>query len=306
MLINGKWVKKNIIRSDSKGAYDRVPRSFLDIIDINHPKFQPESGRYHLYVSYACPWATRVLMVRAMKKLQPHIGVDVVHPHMLDHGWHFSQDFPHTTGDSLYHHTYLYQHYQMADPTITTTATVPVLWDKHHKTIVNNESSQIIRILYQAFNQIVDNKTDFYPPDQQDCINRWNKRIYHAVNNGVYRCGFAQSQQAYDEAAGQLFDCLDSIDKHLEHHDYLCGNSLTEADIRLIPTLLRFDTVYAIHFKCSLKRIVDYPHINAYLIRCRKLWPEIDETCFMDHIIEHYYYSHDMLNPMRIVPKLSV
>ncbi|MGA0242254.1 MAG: glutathione S-transferase family protein [Candidatus Marinamargulisbacteria bacterium] len=300
-LIDGKWVESSIVSRNTDGGYERVQRGFLDTISPSHPRFKPESGRYHLYVSYACPWAHRTLIYRQLKSLESHISVSVVHPDMLEHGWTFDTDFSGCTGDSLYNHTNLYQLYQTADPTASTTVTVPVLWDKKEQTIVNNESSQIIRIFNTAFNDITGNTDDFYPEHWRDRIDAFNTMIYEPVNNGVYKCGFAQTQRAYDEAVSTLFNTLDALDDCLASQPYLVGEFLTEADLRLIPTLLRFDPVYVTHFKCTLKRIMDYPNLSRYLDRMKR-HPAIYDTTHWDHIKRHYFYSHDFINPYRIIP----
>jgi len=301
-LIKGKWVKKSIITSNAKGSYDRIPRSFLNTIDSTHPQFKPESGRYHLYVGYACPWATRTLIYRQLKQLEQHIGVSVVHPDMLDDGWVFDPSFSGATKDQLYNFKYLRQLYLKADATITTSVTVPVLWDKKHQTIVNNESSQIIRIFNSAFNGLTGNTADYYPKPLQSDIDAINEVVYHKVNNGVYKCGFAVTQQAYDRAIDTLFSALDMLDGKLAKTDYLVGNQLTEADLRLLPTLLRFDAVYVTHFKCNVKRIIDYPNLSRYLRKHYQI-DAIKQTCRFDHIKRHYYYSHQQINPYRIIPK---
>jgi glutathionyl-hydroquinone reductase len=300
-LIDGKWIQKNIVTSDTKGGYQRVKRSFLDTISDENRRFKPEKNRYHLYVSYACPWAHRTLIYRQLKSLDDHISVSVVHPDMLDHGWTFDTDFQGTTGDTLYSRQYLYEIYQKADARINTTVTVPILWDKKEETIVNNESSQIIRIFNSAFNDLTGNTEDFYPKGLQKDIDRFNEMIYEPVNNGVYKCGFARTQEAYDEAVNNLFKTLDGLDAHLENRLYLTGDQLTEVDLRLVPTLLRFDAVYVTHFKCSWKRIIDYPNLSIYLNRLKTI-PAIQETTQLDHIKRHYFYSHEFINPYRIIP----
>jgi glutathionyl-hydroquinone reductase len=301
-IIDGKWVKKSIVTSDESGQYDRIPRSFLDTISPDHPKYQPESGRYHLYVSYACPWAHRTLLFRAFKDLQDHISVAVVSPDMLDMGWTFSTQFSGTTGDTLYGKEYLFEIYQKAQSDVTTSCTVPILWDKKTESIVNNESSQIIRIFNQAFDDITGNQLNFYPDHLADEIDQINEEIYHKVNNGVYRAGFAKNQEAYDKAVTELFATLDKLDTHLQKHPYLVGGVLTEADLRLLPTLLRFDAVYFGHFKCNLRQIKEYQGLSQYVSSLFE-HPQVQETTFMDHIQRHYYYSHEFLNPQRIVPK---
>ena len=301
MLINGKWTPSSIIRSDTKGRYDRLPRTFRHAI-TNDGVFTPLANRYHLYVSYACPWATRTLIYLSLKGLEGIINVSVVHPDMLENGWTFLTTFKDTSGDTLYHYNYLYQLYQKADNNITTSVTVPVLWDTHTQTIVNNESSDIIRIFNTAFNDITGNIYDYYPISLRDEINHWNTLIYDAVNNGVYQCGFATSQDAYDEAVDKLFNQLDTLDKHLSTQDFLVGNTLTEADIRLLPTLLRFDLVYYVHFKTNVRRIADYSHLSRYMHNLLSM-DAVMKHYKPDHIKRHYYYSHAMINPYRIVPK---
>lgn len=301
-LIDGNWVVKSIITSDKIGAYDRLPRTFLDNISYDHPVFQPESGRYHLYVSYACPWATRTLIYRQLKGLEPHIGVSVVHPDMLEDGWKFDASFPAATKDHLYGKTFLREIYQLADPGITTSVTVPILWDKKNETIVNNESSQIIRIFNSAFNDLTGNKDDYYPKAKRAEIDQLNTLIYESVNNGVYKCGFALTQEAYDFAVSELFERLNELDQILSKSKFLVGDRVTEADLRLVPTLLRFDAVYVTHFKCNIKRIIDYKNLHRYMqdLLCMAA---IKDTCYMDHIKRHYYYSHEQINPYRIIPK---
>ena len=301
-LIDGNWVVKSIITSDKIGAYDRLPRTFLDNISYDHPVFQPESGRYHLYVSYACPWATRTLIYRQLKGLEPHIGVSVVHPDMLEDGWKFDASFPAATKDHLYGKTFLREIYLLADPGITTSVTVPILWDKKNETIVNNESSQIIRIFNSAFNDLTGNKGDYYPKAKRAEIDQLNTLIYESVNNGVYKCGFALTQEAYDLAVSELFERLNELDQILSKSKFLVGDRVTEADLRLVPTLLRFDAVYVTHFKCNIKRIIDYKNLHRYMqdLLCM---PAIKDTCYMDHIKRHYYYSHEQINPYRIIPK---
>ena len=301
-LIDGEWIVKSIITTDDSGAYDRLPRTFLDTIEDAHPIFQPELGRYHLYVSYACPWATRTLIYRQLKDLTDHISVSVVHPDMLEDGWIFDSSFPGATEDHLFRKKFLREIYQKADPSITTSVTVPILWDKKTETIVNNESSQIIRILNTAFNDLTGNHIDFYPQEKRTEIDRLNDMIYNNVNNGVYKSGFALTQSAYDEAVTKLFETLDYLDEQLTHSKFLVGNGITEADLRLIPTLLRFDAVYVTHFKCNIRRIVDYKNLHRYMQDMLEV-PAIKDTCNIDHIKRHYYYSHEQINPYRIIPK---
>tara|TARA_R110002110_G_scaffold119309_1_gene293713 strand:- start:17693 stop:18622 length:930 start_codon:yes stop_codon:yes gene_type:complete len=300
-LVDGKWTKMSIIRSDKGGAYDRIPRSFRNQIASEQPVFKPESNRYHLYVSYACPWAHRTLIMRKLKSLQEHISVSVVHPYMLEKGWAFGKDFIGTTGDDLFDFDHLSQVYTLSDPKISTSVTVPVLWDKQSKQIVNNESSDIIRIFNVAFNNITSNTENYYPQALQEEIDVWNDYIYENLNNGVYRCGFAKSQAAYEQACSNLFKVLEKLDGHLSNNEYLVGSELTEADIRLIPTLLRFDLVYYHHFKCSKKPLVDFKYLYQYAKRLYAM-PAINGTTNFEHIKHHYYYSHEEINPTRIVP----
>jgi putative glutathione S-transferase len=301
-LVDGKWVEKSVITSDATGAYDRVPRNFLNQIQKASSQFPPEAGRYHLYVSYACPWATRTLIFRELKDLQDIISVSVVHPDMLEDGWSFSTDFKGATGDHLHNFNFLREVYQKADEKVSTTVTVPVLWDKKLNTIVNNESSEIIRMMNSEFNHLTGNEADYYPKELQSEIDEWNEKIYECVNNGVYKTGFAKTQEAYDRSVTALFKRLDEIDKHLEGKEYLVGEQLTEADIRLVVTLLRFDIVYVTHFKCNIKRIIDYKNLNRYTKRLYEI-PAIKNTCHFDHIKRHYYYSHPDINPFQIIPK---
>ncbi|MAF91893.1 MAG: glutathione-dependent reductase [Bdellovibrionaceae bacterium] len=301
-LIDGKWVKTSIITSDDSGAYDRIPRSFLD--KIGSEKYPAESGRYHLYVSYACPWAHRTLIMRELKGLSEHISLSVVHPDMLEYGWKFDSSFAGATEDHLFNKSHLHEIYTLAQSDVSTSVTVPVLFDKSTNSIVNNESSEIIRIFNTAFNSFTNNKDDYYPEHLQSEINQWNDEIYDKVNNGVYKAGFSKSQKAYDKAVTELFQCLDKLDKHLDTNQYLVGEKLTEADIRLLTSLIRFDDVYAVHFKCSYRKIKDYKNLSAYLQRLFEL-PAVKKTTFMDHIKRHYYYSHEELNPCRIIAKTS-
>jgi len=263
--------------------------------------FVAEPGRYHLYVSYACPWAHRTLIYRKLKGLEDIIDVSVVHPLMPEVSWVFG-DYPGATEDKANGTQALYEVYQMADPLFDGVVTVPLLWDKKTQTIVNNESSEIIRMFNSSFDQWGHRHIDFYPQHLRADIDEVNDIIYENINNGVYRTGFATQQKAYEQAFDQLFETMDLLEHRLSTRRYLMGNEITEADWRLFPTLVRFDPVYVGHFKCNKKRLVDYPNLWAYT---RDLYqvPGIAETVNMDHIKYHYYGSHDMINPTGIVPK---
>ena len=301
-LVNGKWIVRSIITSDKSGAYDRLPRTFLNVISQEHKIYKPESNRYHLYVSYACPWATRTLIYRQLKDLDKHISVSVVHPDMLEDGWKFDDSYIGATKDHLYGKKFLREIYQKAEPRVTTSVTVPVLWDKKTETIVNNESSQIIRIFNNNFNNLTGNYCNYLPKEKQNKIEKMNELIYENINNGVYKSGFAFTQEAYEDAVIKLFETLDKLDKVLSKSRYLVGNFITETDLRLIPTLLRFDCVYVTHFKCNIKRIVDYKNLHRYMKDLLKI-PAIKDSFKIDHIKRHYFYSHKIINPHRIIPK---
>jgi len=300
-LIDGVWVNGSVSTNDQKGNFKRASSVFRNKISSNHPTYLPETDRYHLYVSYACPWAHRTLIFRKLKSLEDHISVDYVHPDMLEMGWSFEKNFPGTSGDSLHNKKYVHEIYQLSDKDISTKATVPILWDKKTRTIVNNESSEIIRIMNDAFNDITKNKDDYYPEKFRDQIDSINDTIYENINNGVYRSGFSKTQLSYEEAVEKLFSSLDMINDILEGRNYLVGDILTEADIRLVPTLIRFDCVYYFHFKCNLKKISEYENISRYL---RNLFEEdaIKSTTNFEHIKRHYFYSHENINPFRIIP----
>ena len=300
-LIDGVWVKGSVSTNDQKGSFKRASSVFRNKISSNHSTYLPETNRYHLYVSYACPWAHRTLIFRKLKNLESHISVDYVHPDMLEMGWSFEKNFPGTSGDSLHNKRYVHEIYQLSDKDISTKATVPILWDKKTRTIVNNESSEIIRIMNDAFNDITKNKDDYYPEKFRDQIDFINDTIYENINNGVYRSGFSKTQNSYEEAVKNLFTSLDMVNDILEGRNYLVGDILTEADIRLVPTLIRFDCVYYFHFKCNLKKISEYKNISRYL---RNLLEEdaIKSTTNFEHIKRHYFYSHENINPFRIIP----
>ncbi len=300
-LIDGKWVPSSVITSASDGSYDRVPRSFLDTISAQNKTFKPEKNRYHLYVSYACPWAHRTLIFRKLKNLEDIISCSVVSPEMLDDGWVFDSAYPGATKDHILGKNFLREVYQSVDPSISTTVTVPILFDKKLNRIVNNESSQIIRIFNNCFNDITGCKEDFYPKEHRVEIDKINTLVYENINNGVYKTGFSKNQNVYEDSCRKLFDALDRVDEILDGNDYLVGDVLTEADLRLIPTLIRFDPVYFIHFKCSIKRICDYKNLSKYLEKMLKI-DAIQSTININHIKRHYYFSHRDLNPFGLVP----
>lgn len=307
-LVNGTWHDTWYDTSKTGGKFERSTSGFRNWVTADGSAgpsgeggFKAESGRYHLYASYACPWAHRTLIFRALKGLTEHITVSVVHPEMLSDGWTFATDFPGATGDTLFQLPFLRDIYIRTDPDISGRVTVPILYDKQRDTIVSNESAEIIRMFNSAFNDLTGNHDDYWPAGMRDDIEAVNERVYDTVNNGVYKAGFATTQSAYDEAVVPLFETLDWLEEKLSQNRYLMGDKLTEADWRLFPTLLRFDPVYHLHFKCNRKRIVDYPNLWAYT---RELYqvPGVSETVNLDHIVRHYHYSHDTINPNRIIP----
>ncbi|WP_288939143.1 glutathione S-transferase family protein [uncultured Roseovarius sp.] len=307
-LVDGQWHDEWYDTAKTGGKFVRDTAKFRNWITADgsaglsgESGFKAESGRYHLYVSLACPWAHRTLIFRALKGLTDHIGVSVVHPDMLNEGWELRADYPGATGDTLYGLPFARDLYTRADPTISGRVTVPILWDRTRETIVSNESSEIIRMFNAAFDSITGNSDDYWPEDLRDAIDPVNARIYDTLNNGVYKAGFATSQSAYDAAIGPLFDTLDWLEERLSQNRYLMGDRLTEADWRLFTTLIRFDTVYHTHFKCNRARIVDYPDLWGYLRELYQ-WPGVADTVNFDHITRHYYYSHDTINPHRIIP----
>jgi glutathionyl-hydroquinone reductase len=307
-LIDGEWSSEWYDTRATGGEFRRDTSRFRNWVTADGSPgrsgeggFEAANGRYHLYVSYACPWAHRTLIFRALKGLEEHIDVSVVHPDMLDNGWEFRTDFPGAIGDRLHGAEFLHQVYTRADPEVSGRVTVPVLWDRERETIVSNESSEIIRMFNSAFDAITGNTGDYWPEELRGRIEEINKRIYDTVNNGVYKAGFATSQKAYDKAVGPLFETLDWLEARLAESRYLTGDRPTEADWRLFTTLVRFDAVYHGHFKCNRRRIVDYPNLLAYT---RDLYqhPGVAGTVNFDHITRHYHYSHETINPHRIVP----
>jgi glutathionyl-hydroquinone reductase len=302
-LVKGVWHDVWYDTDTSDGKFVREDAGFRHWLTANGENgpdgqqgFKAESGRYHLYVSLACPWAHRTLIFRQLKGLTPHIDVTVVSADMLEKGWVFDEPEP------LYGFNFMHQVYTQAKTDYSGRVTVPVLWDKQTQTIVSNESSEIIRMFNTAFNDLTGNHDDYYPQALHPVIEQWNDYIYPAINNGVYRCGFATTQEAYEGAFSELFSALDTVDQHLATNRYLAGDQLTEADWRLFTTLIRFDAVYVGHFKCNLKRIADYPHIQGYMKELYQ-FPNIAETVDFYHIKRHYYFSHTMINPTGVVPK---
>ena len=308
LLIDGEWHDKWYDTKKTGGRFVRSESAFRNWITPDGSPgpygsggFAAEPGRYHLYVSLACPWAHRTLIFRALKGLEDMISVDVVHPDMLSEGWTFDDTYPGATGDSVNGAKRLYEIYLKAKPDYTGRVTVPTLWDKKRETIVSNESAEIIRMFNSAFDDVGTAPGDYYPDELRAGIDEINERVYTTVNNGVYKCGFATSQDAYEANFGPLFDTLDHIEDWLSRHRYLVGDRLTEADWRLFTTLVRFDAVYYSHFKCNRRRIIDYPNIWGYVRELYQM-PGIAHTVSLDHIKRHYYGSHETINPTRIVP----
>ena len=307
LLQNGKWVDQWYDTKSTGGRFERTTPQFRNWITQDGAPgptgiggFNAESGRYHLYVSLACPWAHRTMIFRALKGLENMISVSVVHWYMVEHGWTFDPAdgvIPDTVNDSQF----AYQIYTKAKANYSGRVTVPILWDKKNKTIVSNESSEIIRMLNEAFDEQGAMPGNYYPEHLRQEIDALNDRIYNTVNNGVYKCGFSTTQEAYEEVLMPLFDTLDWLEDILSSKRYLTGNQITEADWRLFTTLIRFDPVYVGHFKCNIRRIIDYPNLSNYL---RDLYqqPGIADTVNMEHIKKHYYASHETINPSRIVP----
>ena len=306
-MIDGAWHAGKVTEDSKGGAFERQDAGFRDWLtpvgspgQDGQPGHPATPGRYHLYVSYACPWAHRTLIMRALKGLESMISVSVVHPLMLENGWTFDDDFPAATGDSLYQNEYLYQLYLHADNEYTGRVTVPVLWDKQQNTIVSNESADILRMLNSAFDAVGARAGDYYPADLREKIDEVNSWVYDTVNNGVYKSGFATSQPAYDEAVTALFSSLDRLEQMLGQHRYLTGDRLTEADLRLWTTLVRFDPVYVTHFKCDKHRISDYLNLNGFLREIYQM-PGLAETVDLAHIRHHYYCSHKTINPSGVI-----
>ncbi|PSP85645.1 glutathione-dependent reductase [Halobacteriales archaeon QS_1_68_17] len=302
-LIDGEWHTDVQGSTGEDGEFQREETTFRDWIrDDPDARFQPEAGRYHLYVSYACPWAHRTLLARSLKGLDDAITVDVVDPSRAEDGWQFTPEKPGCTPDTVNGDNYLREVYVKADPDATCRVTVPVLWDKREGTIVNNESQEILRMLDVAMDGVATRDVDLYPEGYRDEVDRIIDDIYEPINNGVYRAGFAGSQEAYDRAVTDLFDALDHWDAALADRRYLAGDRLTEADVCMFTTLIRFDHVYHTHFKCNVRAIHEYDNLWPYL---RDLYqtPGVAETVDMDHIKEHYYTTHPGVNPTRIIAR---
>ena len=306
-MVDGVWHADGLFKSDDKGSFKRPDSGFRDWVTADgqlgpngQTGHRAEAGRYHLYVSYACPWAHRTMIVRALKGLEDMIGLSVVDPLMRENGWTFAAERG-GTGDPLHGSDYLWQLYARARDGYSGKVTVPVLWDKQRDTIVSNDSAEIIRMFNTAFDGLGAREGDYYPEDLRVEIDAVNAPVYDRVNNGVYKCGFAKTQEAYDEAVGPLFAELDRLEERLTGREWLVGDRMTEADIRLFTTLVRFDAVYHGHFKCNVRRVQDYPALEGLLERMLAI-PEIAATVHLDHIKTHYYASHLELNPTGIVP----
>lgn len=309
LLVDGKWVDQWYDTDKTGGKFEREAARFRNWVTADGSAgpdgtggFAAESGRYHLYVSMACPWAHRTLIFRKLKGLEQHIGVSVVHPDMVENGWEFrSSDEQHR--DHLYNSDFMHQVYTRAASEYSGRVTVPVLWDKQQETIVSNESADIIRMFNSAFNGLEGVKADLdlYPEQLRGDIDAVNERVYHTVNNGVYKAGFATAQDKYEQAYTELFDSLDWLEEILSKRRYLTGSQLTEADWRLFTTLIRFDAVYYSHFKCNRRQIRDYPNLSGYV---RELYQVsgVAETVDIDQIKRHYYVSQRTVNPTQIVP----
>ncbi|HET8850167.1 MAG TPA: glutathione S-transferase family protein [Marinobacter sp.] len=309
LLVDGKWVDQWYDTSKTGGKFEREAARFRNWVTEDGSAgpdgkggFVAESGRYHLYVSLACPWAHRTLIFRKLKGLEPHVSVSIVHPDMVENGWEFRPGHD-LHPDHLYNADFLHQIYTRAAPDYSGRVTVPVLWDKHEQTIVSNESADIIRMFNTAFNRLdgVNAELDFYPESLRGEIDAINERVYETVNNGVYKSGFATAQDKYEQAYSALFESLDWLEGLLAKRRYLTGNQITEADWRLFTTLIRFDAVYYSHFKCNRQQIRDYPNLSGYL---RELYqqPGVAETVSIDQIKRHYYVSQRTINPTQVVP----
>ena len=307
LLQNGEWVDQWYDTKKNDGRFVRKASQFRNWVTADGAAgpegiagFKAEAGRYHLYVSHACPWANRAMIFRAIKGLEDMISLSVVHWFMADKGWTF-EDGEGVIADSINNSQLLHQVYTAADPTYSGRVTVPILWDKKTNTIVSNESAEIIRMFNSAFNDIGATHADYYPEPLRAEIDALNDRIYNTLNNGVYKAGFATTQSAYEEAVVPLFETLDFLEARLSEKRYLTGSTITEAVWRLFTTLVRFDPVYVGHFKCNIRRIADYPNLAGY-VRDLYQQPGVAQTVHMGHIKQHYYSRHETINPSRIVP----
>lgn len=308
LLIDGRWHDQWYDTKSHGGEFVRESAKLRDWVTRDgssgpddQPGIEAAEDRFHLYVSLACPWAHRTLILRKLKQLEPLIGVSHTSPLMLGNGWTYDTSEG-SSGDAVNGVDYHYQLYTLTDPHYTGRVTVPALWDKHEQRIVNNESADLVRMFNDAFDHLTGNRLDFYPADLRETIDAVNADVYDHINNGVYKSGFATEQAVYEKHVTALFEALDRMEARLAGQRYLAGEWLTEADIRLFTTLVRFDAVYHGHFKCNLRRIEDYPNLSNYLRELYQ-WPGIAETVDLGHIKRHYYYSHDTINPTRIVPK---
>ena len=307
LLVDGQWVDQWYDTKKTGGRFVRTQTQFRNWITADgsagptgQAGYKAEADRYHLYVSLACPWASRTLMIRTLKGLEDMISISVVHPLMLEHGWTFEEGEG-VIGDPIFKARYLHEVYTAVKPDYTGRVTVPVLFDKKTKTIVNNESSEIIRMLNTAFDDLGAKPGNYVPDQWLEEIDTVNDFVYHRINNGVYKAGFATKQEVYEEEVAALFEALDQMEERLAGQDYLVGNRLTEADIRLFTTLVRFDAVYFGHFKCNLKPLTAYPKLWAYTKRIYQL-PGMAQTVNFDHIKRHYYGSHKTINPTGVIP----
>jgi len=307
LLQDGKWVDQWYDTKKSGGRFVRKAPQFRNWVTADGSAgpsgdggFKAEAGRYHLYVSHACPWAHRTMIFRALKGLEDMISISVVHWYMADNGWEFAEGDG-VIADTINGSDYMYQVYTAAKSNYSGRVTVPVLWDKHTNTIVSNESPEIIRMFNSAFDGIGARAGDYYPEALRGEIDQVNERVYDTLNNGVYKSGFATTQEAYEEAVVPLFETLDWLEERLSKQRYITGAQITEADWRLFTTLVRFDPVYVGHFKCNIRRIIDYPNLSNY-VRDLYQHPGVAETVHMDHIKKHYYASHETVNPSRVVP----
>ncbi len=307
LLVDGQWHDQWYDTDSTGGKFERSESQFRNWVTADgsagpsgEAGFKAEAGRYHLYVSLACPWAHRTLILRTLKGLESMISVSVVNPYMREHGWTFIEDTG-VVADPLFQATYMHQVYTKADPNYSGRVTIPVLWDKQQNVMVSNESSEIIRMFNSAFDQIGAKPGDYYPEALRAEIDSINAHVYDNINNGVYKAGFATSQKAYELAVFPLFEALDELEHRLANNRYLLGDQITEADWRLFTTLIRFDAVYHGHFKCNLKQIEDYPNLAGYMRELYQ-WPGVAQTVNIAHIKEHYYRSHDTINPTGVVP----